>query len=227
MKVLLAEDTADLNRAVTVLLTHSGFEVDSVFDGEAALSAISENGYDGIILDIMMPKRDGISVLTELRRQGNITPVLLLTAKAEVDDRVAGLEAGADDYLPKPFAMKELLARVRAMTRRRTRYNTERMNYADFTLDAESMELSAINAVRLSIKEFELLQMLVIHAEKAIPAEQLLEHVWASEPEADEDTLWLYVRYLQRKLSVVDSRAGITVGKEDGTVMLRQEKAYE
>ena len=225
MKLLLAEDTADLNRVVTVMLQHSGFEVDSTFDGQEALERIQENGYDGIILDIMMPKRDGISVLTELRKQGNITPVLLLTAKAEVDDRVAGLDAGADDYLPKPFAMKELLARVKAMTRRRTRYNKDRMQYADFSLDAETLALSAENTVRLSLKEFELLQMLEIHAEKELPAEQLLGTVWAAEPDAGEDTLWLYVRYLQRKLQSVASEAVITGSRETGRVMLHGDNA--
>ena len=118
MKILFAEDTKDLNRAVTVLLTREGYDVDSAADGEEALGFIKTESYDAIILDIMMPKVDGLSVLAELRARRIPTPVLLLTAKAEVDDRVTGLDAGADDYLPKPFAMKELLARIRAMTRR-------------------------------------------------------------------------------------------------------------
>ncbi|MEE1108792.1 MAG: response regulator, partial [Lachnospiraceae bacterium] len=115
MKLLLAEDTRDLNRAVTAILKHEGFEVDSAYDGEEALSFLTAGSYDGIILDIMMPKVSGIEVLTTLRKMNDSTPVLLLTAKAEVDDRVSGLDAGADDYLTKPFAMKELLARIRSM----------------------------------------------------------------------------------------------------------------
>ena len=118
MKLLVAEDTVDLNRVVTAMLEHSGYSVDTVFDGEAALESIENNGYDAVLLDIMMPKKDGITVLKEMRAKNINIPVLLLTAKSEVDDRVEGLDAGADDYLPKPFAMKELLARVNAMTRR-------------------------------------------------------------------------------------------------------------
>ena len=118
MKILLAEDTKDLNHAVTVLLQHEGFDVDTAFDGQQALDLIAEGGYDAVILDIMMPKVDGITVLTNMRQKHNMTPVMLLTAKTDIDDRVAGLDAGADDYLPKPFAMKEFLARVRALVRR-------------------------------------------------------------------------------------------------------------
>ncbi|MBQ7370849.1 MAG: response regulator transcription factor [Blautia sp.] len=205
MKLLLAEDTVDLNRVVTAMLEHAGFDVDPVYDGEEALSMLLQNGYDGVILDIMMPKRDGISVLTEMRRQNIITPVLMLTAKAEIDDRVAGLEAGADDYLPKPFAMKELLARVKAMTRRRMQYSTANLTYEDISLNAETLELSAENTVRLSIKEFELMQTLILAAEKELSASYLLSHVWSAEPEADEDTMRLYIAYLRRKLKSVAS----------------------
>lgn len=216
MKLLLAEDTTDLNRVVTVMLEHSGFDVDPVFDGEAALDALMENGYDGVILDIMMPKRDGISVLTEMRRRNIITPVLLLTAKAEVDDRVAGLEAGADDYLPKPFAMKELLARVKAMTRRRTQYSTETLTYGDIVLSAETLELSSENSIRLSIREFELMQAFLLAAGRDLSAEYLLTHVWAQEPDADEDTVWLYVSYLRRKLTAVASCVRILGDHSEG-----------
>ena len=123
MKVLIAEDTADLNRVVTVMLQKFGYEVDSVYDGADALEQLERNGYDAVILDIMMPKMDGITALKNMRSRGINIPVLMLTAKAEVDDRVEGLDAGADDYLPKPFAMKELLARVNAMTRRKSKYS--------------------------------------------------------------------------------------------------------
>ena len=216
MKLLLAEDTADLNRVITVMLEHAGFDVDPVFDGEDALEALLKNGYDGVILDIMMPRRDGISVLTEIRRRNIITPVLLLTAKAEVDDRVAGLEAGADDYLPKPFAMKELLARVKAMTRRRTQYSMDTLHYGDITLSAESLELSSENSIRLSIKEFELMQTFLLAADRDLSAEYLLTHVWAQEPDADQDTVWLYVSYLRRKLTAVVSCIRILGEKAEG-----------
>ena len=152
MKILLAEDTTDLNRVLTAALVHEGFEVDSAFDGEKALSLLEKNGYDLLILDIMMPKKDGIEVLREMRRLNNISPVLLLTAKSEVDDRVAGLDAGADDYLTKPFAMKELLARARAMTRRRREYSANDLAFGDITLHADSFELVGKNSIRLSVK---------------------------------------------------------------------------
>ena len=154
MKLLLAEDTKTLNRAVCVLLQEEGYEVDCAFDGEEALTFLFGSGYDGVILDIMMPKRDGLSVLSEIRRRHILTPVLLLTAKGEVDDRVAGLDAGADDYLSKPFAVKELLARVRSMVRRRTEYEPTEFCYGDFVLRAKDMTLTARNAVRLCVKEF-------------------------------------------------------------------------
>ena len=178
MKILLAEDTRDLNRVETVALEHEGFDVDSVFDGVEALEKMSENGYDAIVLDIMMPKKDGLEVLTEMRARNIVTPTLMLTAKTEIDDRVAGLDAGADDYLTKPFAMKEFLARVRAMTRRKTVYAARKLKFGDFSLDSENFELACENSMRLSVKEFELLQTLVLNSDHEVDTDYLLEHVW-------------------------------------------------
>ncbi len=214
MKLLLAEDTRDLNRAICAILAHEGYEVDAAFDGEQALDFLKESSYDGIILDIMMPKVDGLSVLREIRSRHILTPVLLLTAKTEIDDRVEGLDAGADDYLPKPFAMKELLARIRSMTRRRTAYSESTMQFGDIRLEAESFALSCANSVRLSIKEFELMQMLMNHADHAVSTNYLLESVWKNEPEAQEDTVWLYISYLRGKLRAVGS--DVTVAGERG-----------
>ena len=219
MKLLLAEDTKDLNHALTVVLTHENYDVDSVFDGQEALDHIAKDSYDAMIPDIMMPKKDGIEVLKEVRKNNIVTPVLLLTAKAEVDDRVTGLDAGADDYLPKPFAMKELLARIRAMVRRRTSYNEQTLNYGDISLNAEVLELDCKNSVRLSIKEFELLQQLILHAEHPLSTEYLLSHVWAAEPDAQEDTVWLYISYLKRKLQAVLSDIQIS-GEKGGSFVL-------
>ncbi|MBR3314526.1 MAG: response regulator transcription factor [Atopobiaceae bacterium] len=203
--LLLAEDTRDLNRALVTILEHEGYKVSPVYDGEEALRLILTETFDGIILDIMMPKRNGLEVLRELRVRGIVTPVLLLTAKAEVDDRVIGLDAGADDYLTKPFAMKELLARVRSMTRRRGVYGAENLSFGDVSLDAETFELSAGNAVRLSVKEFELMQMLVRNCGRGLTYDYLLGHVWHGEDEADADTVELYVSYLRGKLKWVGS----------------------
>ncbi|MBQ3392870.1 MAG: response regulator transcription factor [Lachnospiraceae bacterium] len=201
MKILIAEDTADLNRVVTVMLQHAGYEVDSVYDGEAALEQIDRNGYDAVILDIMMPRMDGITALKTIRAKGITVPVLLLTAKAEIDDRVNGLDAGADDYLPKPFAMKELLARVNAMTRRRIQYASRRLDLNGFSLDTETLALTARNTVRLSMKECELLQLFMQNPERDLGVPYILTHVWAGDGNADQDTVELYVRYLQRKLA--------------------------
>ncbi len=209
MKLLLAEDTQDLNRAITAILEHEGYEVDNVFDGEAAMEKLLQNGYDGIVLDIMMPKKDGLQVLTELRQHHILSPVLLLTAKAEIDDRVAGLDAGADDYLPKPFAMKELLARIRSMTRRFTEYDETELHFADIILDAGTFALSARNTVRLSAKEFELMQTFLTNPNLDLSTETLLERVWKKEPDAQEDTVWLYVSYLRGKLRAIGSAAQI------------------
>ena len=222
MKLLLAEDTADMNRVVTALLEHAGYSVDSVFDGEAAIEMITQNGYDAVLLDIMMPKKDGITVLKEMRERNITVPVLLLTAKAEVDDRVEGLDAGADDYLPKPFAMKELLARVNAMTRR-ARYSVQTAAYSNFTLDAQTLELSAENTVRLSIKEYELLQLFVINREKELDTAYILEHVWENEDTADADTVFLYVNYLRRKMTGVGANANISGERGKGFRLLKSE----
>ena len=221
MRLLIAEDTADLNRVITVMLEHAGYTVDSVFDGEAALEQLERNGYDAVILDIMMPKVDGITVLQTLRSRNITIPVLLLTARTEVDDRVAGLNAGADDYLTKPFSLKELLARVQAMTRRRTQYSSSVLSFANVSLNASTLELSAVNSVRLSMKECELLQLFIRNPEKPLETGYILEHVWPREPEADGDTVYLYVRYLQRKLIGVAAEAEIT-GERGGIYCLMQ-----
>ncbi len=209
MKILLAEDTRDMNHVLTAALTHEGYDVDSAFDGEEALDFVRTNGYDAMVLDIMMPKKDGLQVLKELREENIVTPVLLLTAKAEVDDRVNGLDAGADDYLTKPFAMKELLARVRAMTRRKTEYAAKKLQYGDFSLDDEKFELSCENSVRLSVKEFELLQALILNQNHEVSTQYLLEHVWDGAEEAGPDTVWLYISYLRGKLRSVASNVEI------------------
>ncbi len=222
MKILLAEDTADMNRVLTAALTHEGYDVDSAYDGEEALEYVKANGYDAMVLDIMMPKKDGLQVLRELRESNIVTPVLLLTAKAEVDDRVAGLDAGADDYLVKPFAMKELLARVRAMTRRKTEYAAKKLQFGDFALDDESFELSCENSVRLSVKEFELLQALIVNQNHEVSTQYLLEHVWEGIEEAAADTVWLYVSYLRGKLSSIASSVKI-LGERGGSFRLQYE----
>ena len=214
MKILLAEDTLDLNKVITSMLEMQGFDVDSAVDGAQALELALSNGYDGIILDIMMPKMNGLEVLKEIRRRNIVTPVLMLTAKAEVDDRVEGLDAGADDYLTKPFAMKELMARVKAMTRRGSQYAAKELSFGDITLKAESLELICANTVRLSLKEFSLMQALLLNQEHPVDTNYLIEHVWNDESDVEEDTVWLYVNFLQGKLEYINS--GVTIKGEKG-----------
>ncbi|WP_028235813.1 response regulator transcription factor [Pseudobutyrivibrio sp. MD2005] len=209
MKILLAEDTADLNKVVTQMLEMQGFDVDSALDGQKALDLALSNGYDEIILDIMMPKLSGLEVLKEIRGRNIVTPVLMLTAKAEVDDRVEGLDAGADDYLTKPFAMKELLARVKALTRRGSQYAAKEISFGDITLKSDSLELISSNTVRLSIKEFSLMQALLLNQEHPVDNNYLLEHVWSDEEDVAEDTIWLYVNFLQGKLEYINSNVTI------------------
>ena len=214
MKILIAEDTKDLNRNITMLLQHEKYDVDSAFDGAEALDFLKNDSYDCIILDIMMPNVDGLTALAELRRRHILTPVLLLTAKAEVDDRVAGLDAGADDYLPKPFAMKELLARVRALMRRQPAYTHQKLQVGDVILDPGTFSLSSSNTVRLSNKEFETMMHLMSNPDIELSTEYLLEHVWMTEPDAMSDTVWLYISYLRRKLVMINS--AVTIDGERG-----------
>ncbi|MGN0709724.1 MAG: response regulator transcription factor [Anaerovoracaceae bacterium] len=229
MKILLAEDTKDLNHAIATMLKMQDYEVDSAYDGEQALGMAGENGYDAMILDIMMPKKNGLDVLKELRSRNVNTPVLMLTAKSEVEDRVEGLDSGADDYLTKPFAMKELIARVNALTRRNTGYSEKQLTYGNISLNTDSQELKAENAVRLSVREMDLLQTLIMNSDKALESSYLIEHIWADaddrpEDEGDiRDTVWLYVKYLKDKLEYIN--ADVSIKGEKGGPFRIVEKA--
>lgn len=204
MRLLLAEDERSLSRAVTVLLRKNHYEVDPVYDGEEALAYLSSGNYDGAILDIMMPKRDGIDVLRQLRRQGNRLPVLLLTAKAEIEDKVEGLDSGANDYLTKPFASQELLARVRAMTREQTEQGTSRLQVGNITLDRATFLLSSpTGSLRLSNKEFQVLELLMCNPRQVISAQRFLEKIWGYDSEAEINVVWVYLSYLRKKLAAL------------------------
>ena len=200
MKVLLAENTKDLNKVLCAVLEHGGFTVDPVFDGVEVLEHIERDSYDCIVLDIMMPRKDGIEALKEIREKNILTPVLMLTAKSEIDDRVAGLDAGADDYLTKPFAMKELMARVRAL---------KDLSFKDIRLHAGTFELACENSVRLSVKEFELMQLFMLNQNHFVTSDYILNQVWSREPDAQTDTVRLYVSYLNRKLKAIASDSQI------------------
>ena len=204
MRLLLAEDERSLSRAVTVLLRKNHYEVDPVYDGEEALAYLCSGNYDGAILDIMMPKRDGIDVLRQLRRQGNRLPVLLLTAKAEIEDKVEGLDSGANDYLTKPFASQEPLARVRAMTREQTEQGTSRLQVGNITLDRATFLLSSpTGSLRLTNKEFQVLELLMCNPRQVISAQRFLEKIWGYDSEAEINVVWVYLSYLRKKLAAL------------------------
>lgn len=224
MKLLLAEDERELSGAVARVLKHNNYTVDAVYDGAEALEYLTYGEYDGVILDIMMPKADGLTVLRTIRAQGNNVPVILLTAKSEVDDRVEGLDAGADDYLSKPFAMKELLARIRAMTRRKndviSTYSVGNLtlNPGQFTISADKGE------IRLSGKEFQMMEMLVKNSNVLISTEKFMESVWGYDSEAEINGVWVYISSLRKKLQSIGANVNIKAVRGLG---YRLEESYD
>ena len=206
MKLLYAEDEPAMAEAVTDILEYHNITVDTVYDGAEALAYAREERYDGIILDVMMPKMDGFSVLRALREAGDRTPVLLLTAKAEVEDRIAGLDLGADDYLPKPFATGELLARVRAMLRRREDYTPDVLRCGDLSLNTSNAELRCGGeSVVLPKLEFKLMELLMNNQGICLSTETILTKVWGYETDADVGVVWVYLSYLRKRLTALGS----------------------
>ena len=201
MRILLAEDEIDLSKALVAILKHNNYSVDAVYDGADALDYGFEQKYDGIILDIMMPKKSGLQVVKELRQEGHDVPVLLLTARGEVEDRVLGLDSGADDYLTKPFAMQELLARIRAMTRRKTDFSPNVQEFGGLTLNRETFELGyGKQRVCLGNKEFQLLELLMRSPGRLISTEQFMEQIWGYDSDVELNVVWVYISYLRKKL---------------------------
>ena len=210
MKLLYAEDKPALSEAVVDYLTYHKYIVDAVYDGEDAYAYASSGDYDGIILDIMLPKRDGLSVLLELRKNGCRTPVLLLTAKTQVEDRIRGLDTGADDYLPKPFDMGELMARIRAMLRRREEFHPDLMRFGDLTLNLQSGELSSGDlSFLLPKQEYCLMEQLMINHTLYLSSEDLLIKAWGYNTETDLGSVWLYISYLRKRLLALHSKVEI------------------
>lgn len=217
MKLLLAEDERELSAALCAILRHNNYSVDAVYDGGDALDYALSGGYDGVILDIMMPGRDGISVLTELRRRGKTVPVLILTARSDVSDRITGLDAGADDYLSKPFDTGELLARVRAMTRRHADFSPNELVYGGVKLNRETFELSAEGgACRLGNREFQMLEMLMTSPQRVISTEQFMEHIWGYDSETEIGVVWVYISFLRKKLASLGADVEIKASRGIG-----------
>ena len=210
MKLLLAEDEQAMSEALVDILQFHRYQVDAVYDGEEALDYIHESHYDGIILDIMMPGKTGLEVLAQIRREGNRTPVLLLTAKAEIEDRIRGLDAGADDYLPKPFAMGEFIARVRAMLRRREEYQPDIRTFGDLSLNSGTSELCCgSKKVVLPRLEYQMMEALMLNHGIYLSSEDLLEKVWGYDTEADLGSVWVYISYLRKRIDRIGSSVKI------------------
>ena len=210
MKLLFAEDEIAMAEAVVDILTYHHYTVDAVHNGEDALHYARSQRYDGIIMDIMMPKMDGLQVLAQLRKEGNTAPVLLLTAKAEVEDRIQGLDAGADDYLPKPFVMGELLSRVRAMLRRRDTYTPDVLSIANLRLDQSRFTLETPNgSCSLSRLEYQLMELFMANPGITFSADNLLERVWGCDSDAEVGRVWVYISFLRKKLTALDADAEI------------------
>ena len=206
MRLLYAEDEKSLAKAVSTILIRSNYSVDVVYDGLSALDYLATENYDGVILDVMMPRLDGIQVLKRMRETGDRTPVLLLTAKSEIDDRVSGLDSGANDYLTKPFDMKELLARIRAMTRVQSVQTDKTLTCGKVSLDCSSYDLTGPGgSCKLAGKEFQMMEMLMRNPRKLISTEHFMDRIWGYDSEAELNTVWVYISMLRKKLKAIDA----------------------
>lgn len=222
MKILVAEDEPQLLRVLTVAMEHAGYDVDPVDNGLKAVEHAKENSYDVIMLDIMMPVMDGITALKKIRESGDKTYILMLTAKAEVDDRVTGLDSGADDYLTKPFSLKELLARLRSKERREDDFTPNKLELGDVTLNVSKQELVSHNSIRLSGTETQLMNYFLLNQNKELSTEELLNHVWKNDADANADVVWIYVSYLRQKLQSIQSSVRIEGDKGGSYKLVKQ-----
>lgn len=217
MRILLAEDERSLSKAIVALLEKNNYSVDAVYDGDEALSYIEAGNYDAVILDIMMPKRDGISALREMRARGYNIPVLILSAKSEVDDKVLGLDSGANDYLTKPFSVKELLARLRAMTRKGDGQIDSTLKFGNLTLDLATYELAtASGSFKLANKEFQMMDMLMRNPTHLISTERFMEKIWGYDSDAEINVVWVYISYLRKKLTTLGADVEIKAHRNSG-----------
>ena len=217
MRLLLAEDEKELSNALCTILRHNNYSVDPVYNGKDALDYLESDTYDGAILDVMMPKMDGITVLKKLRAKGSDLPVLILTAKAEIDDRVEGLDAGADDYLTKPFSSKELLARIRAMTRRQAPVSDPVPTIGNISLNRSTYELSsASGSFKLANKEFQMMEMFMLNPRQLISAERFMEKIWGYDTDTEINVVWVYLSYLRKKLTALNANVTIKATRNAG-----------
>ena len=220
MKILIAEDDSSLRRALTSILQKNNYSVDAVDNGGDALAYLQSGYYDAAVLDIMMPVADGVSVLSRARAEHNTTPVLLLTAKSEIDDKVTGLDAGANDYLTKPFDMRELLARLRVLTRKTEVQQNNMLSFGNVTLNTQSFELSAPGgSYKLANKEYQTMLLLMRNPETVISSSRFLENIWDPDSRAEDNTVWTYISYLRRKLEAIGADIRIDTKRGAGYIL--------
>ena len=217
MRLLLAEDEVEMSRALVAVLEHSGYEVDAVYNGLEAIKKAKSGACSCVIFDIMMPKLDGMEAIREIRSSGDTTPVIFLTAKAEIDDRIAGLDAGADDYLTKPFAMGELLARVRSMTRRQESYTPKVLHYGNVSFDVDQHEVKSDNTIRLGGKEAKLMEFFMLNPGKELSTDEIYQRVFFDEK--TKDVVWMYINYLRGTLDSIAADIEI-LGEKDGSFQI-------
>lgn len=216
MRLLLAEDERALSRALTTILEKNHYTVDAVYNGEDALEYMKTGNYDAAIFDIMMPVTDGMTALKQLRARGNTTPVIMLTAKAEIEDRVLGLDSGANDYLTKPFDSRELLARIRAITRS-YRAADSRLTFGNITLNRATFELSSPTACFcLAKKEYQMMEILLSNPQQLVSSERFLEKVWGYDSDAEVNVVWVYISYLRKKLAALNANIMIRAVRNAG-----------
>lgn len=216
MRILLAEDERSLSRALVAIFQKNNYSVDAVYNGEDALLYLQAGNYDAAVLDIMMPKMDGITVLKKIRAAGSQLPVLMLTAKSEVDDKVLGLDSGANDYLGKPFDTKELLARIRSITRSQSVADTK-LRMGNITLDRATFELSSpTGSFRLANKEFQMMEFFLSNPRRVISAERFMEKIWGYDTEAELNVVWVYISYLRKKLAALGADIQIKATRNAG-----------
>lgn len=208
MKLLLVEDDRDLSRALNKILTYNKYDVEAVYDGLSAVEAILSNEYSVIILDIMLPQLNGIEVLQQIRETGIFTPVILLTAKSQLEDKIVGLDAGADDYITKPFDSKELLARIRAVTRRVTS-EVKFLSFGNCSLDFNTFELIAEKSVRLTSKEYKLMELLMLNKNSVLSSEKILNSIWTIDDDVEINVVWVFISMLRKKLEQIGANCYI------------------
>ena len=216
MRLLLAEDEKALSKALVKIFEKNNYSVDAVLDGEDALSYIKAGDYDAVVLDIMMPKMDGITVLKKVRAAGIRLPILMLTAKSDIDDRVTGLDSGANDYLPKPFDTRELLARIRCMTRGEKQTDTK-LRRGNISLDRSTFILSShIGGFRLANREYQLMEMFMLNPHRVFSSEHIMEKIWGCDSDAEINVVWVYISYLRKKLTTLEADIQIKVSRNVG-----------